>query len=48
MTARQLENKIEELQFWVDNNPKHPNYQQQLNLLLHYEFQLNQLKNLTA
>ena len=48
MTARQLENKIEDLQFWVDNNPKHPGYQKNLNLLLHYQFQLSKSKNLTV
>ena len=27
MTPRQTQNKIEELNFWLTHNPKHPNYQ---------------------
>ena len=26
MTPRQLENKINDLNFWLINNPKHPNH----------------------
>lgn len=25
MTPQQLKNKIEELEFWLQNNPSHPN-----------------------
>lgn len=48
MTARQLENKVDELQFWVDNNPNHPDHQQKLNLLLYYQFELSKLKKQNA
>lgn len=48
MTAQQLANKIDDLKFWVDNNPKHTDYQQQKNLLVHYEFELQKLKTLTT
>lgn len=48
MTAQQLENKIKDLQFWIDNNQNHPDLQQNQNLLLHFQFQLQKLKSLTA
>jgi hypothetical protein len=48
MTPQQLRNKIDELRFWVDNNPNHKDLLQQRNLLLHYEFELNKRKNLTV
>lgn len=48
MTSKQLENKIKDLDFWLDNNPNHPDRQQNLNKILHYEFKLNELKKLNA
>ena len=48
MTTRQLENKIKDLQYWVENNRKHPDYQQNVNLLLHYQFEFNKKTQLTA
>lgn len=48
MTAKQLENKIKDLQYWVESNLNHPDHQQNVNLLLHYQFQYNKLKNLNT
>ena len=48
MTANQLKNKINDLEYWVDNNPNHPDKQQNINLLMHYQYQLSKKQNLTS
>jgi len=48
MTARELTNKIADLEYWVDNNPNHPDHQQKLNLLMHYQYQLSKKQKLTS
>lgn len=49
MTSTALQHKINDLSFWLDNNPKtHQNYQQNQNLLSHFKFKLNQKLQLSA